>query len=319
MASVRQPRRRSGHAGADQRAARGGRRPLPKSAAVYGEARIPDRAWGEWGRVDMAMHDRAPSVVMRPQEKRAAASCALVVLLVGASIAACGRTTTAATRLSGDAGADARTSDEAGLCVGGVIVNYVATPASVIAMDAASSDAASPVDAADADTTRASDVATAPDGISMDATEAGAIDGSATDGVADAFRLPGLPTDPCGGPRPPDCPGAPRRIFACPEVRGPNGTSTFSPGDEVTVTLPVTAEGLAGYSCLGMLGQRPFVGKSAIANFVSPGYIRVVGTVPASLASGALVHFVAKASGPHGMGAACGNDLTEVEFDIEVP
>lgn len=140
-------------------------------------------------------------------------------------------------------------------------------------------------------------------------------------GADGEVRLPGLPTDPCVTFASPACPGGPRSIFGCPTIRGPNGSSTIHPGDQITVTVPMSDEGLASYSCFGIDSNNTLVGGYYLTYAVKPAYAQATGQVPPSLKPGTVIHFTAEASGSRytsGPGAACSNDLTRIEFDVMV-
>ena len=125
------------------------------------------------------------------------------------------------------------------------------------------------------------------------------------------------PTDPCVTYVRPDCPGS--SIFGCPSVTGPNGSTTIHPGNQITVKVPVTDEGLAAYSCNGLGTDQDLVGGSELFYAVKPAYVEESGQVPASAKPGTLYHFTAVASGSrYTSGTACENDLTRLDFDVTV-
>jgi hypothetical protein len=131
--------------------------------------------------------------------------------------------------------------------------------------------------------------------------------------------LPGLPTDPCGGPAPPDCSAVPRPVFDCPVVRGPDGTSSVSPGDAITVTVPIFDDMLSAYSCTGIEADHALIGASVLAYAVKPGYVRISGQLPPATAHGTVIHFDAVASGArYSPETPCSSDLTRIDFDITV-
>jgi hypothetical protein len=127
------------------------------------------------------------------------------------------------------------------------------------------------------------------------------------------------PRDPCVTYARPDCPGGPRWIFGCPSVVGPNGSSAIHPGDQITVKVPVTDEGLGAYSCNGLGTDQPLIGGSELFYAVKPGYVQESGQVPASTKPGTFYHFIAVASGSrYTAGTACENDVTRLDFDVTV-
>lgn len=137
----------------------------------------------------------------------------------------------------------------------------------------------------------------------------------------DAGRLPGLPSNPCADYPAPDCPAGPRAIFACPIVSGPGGASTIHPGDQITVTVPITDEGLAAYSCFGLSGDQPVMGGAELFYAVKPGYVRMSGQLAPSTKPGTVIHFRASADGTAyvpAAGTACSGDLTRLDFDVTV-
>lgn len=144
---------------------------------------------------------------------------------------------------------------------------------------------------------------------------------SAADGADAARRLSGLPTDPCGNHGARDCQTAPRAIFGCPKVQGPNGSSTIHPGERIVVTVPITDLGLTSYSCEGLDADQPLTGASELLYGVKPGYVELSGVLPSSTKSGTVIHFSAEASGTGytpASGSACSNDLTRIDFDVTV-
>ena len=133
----------------------------------------------------------------------------------------------------------------------------------------------------------------------------------------DAGGRPGLQLHPCRNTRPMDCAGTPRAIFACPSVSTPNAGDDVHAGDQITVTVPITGEGLAAYSCFGLLDDRGLTQVSVLLNgSVKPGYIEESGRVLDSEPPVAAIHFSANAAGPRQQ--ACAGDLTRVEFDLIV-
>jgi hypothetical protein len=132
----------------------------------------------------------------------------------------------------------------------------------------------------------------------------------------DAGGLPGLRPDPCRHARPMDCPGTPRAIFGCPSVSTPNAGGDVHRGDQITVTVPITDEGLAAYSCFGLLDDRGLTRVSVLLYAVKPGYVEESGRVLDSNPPGAAIHFSAEATGTRQ--EACAGDLTRVEFDVIV-
>jgi hypothetical protein len=127
------------------------------------------------------------------------------------------------------------------------------------------------------------------------------------------------PTDPCVTYARPQCPGGPRWIFGCPSVVGPNGSTAIHPGDQITVKVPITDDGLNAYSCNGLGTDQPLVGGSELFYGVKPGYVEDSGQVPASTKPGTTYHFTAVASGSrYTTGSACSNDLTRIDFDVTV-
>jgi hypothetical protein len=127
------------------------------------------------------------------------------------------------------------------------------------------------------------------------------------------------PTDPCVTYGRPDCPGGPRSIFGCPSVVGPSGSTTIHPGDQITVKVSITDEGLGAYSCNGLGADQPLVGGNELFYGVKPGYVEESGQIPASTKPGTIYHFTAVASGSrYTTGTACENDLTRLDFDVTV-
>lgn len=134
-------------------------------------------------------------------------------------------------------------------------------------------------------------------------------------------RLPGLPTAPCGVHGVLDCLTPPRAIFGCPSVSGPSGAGTIHPGERIVVTVPITDEGLAAYSCEGLVADQPLTLASVLVYAVKPGYVQLSGELPSDMKPGTVIHFSAEASGTaHASGtlAACSNDLTRMDFDVKV-
>jgi hypothetical protein len=127
------------------------------------------------------------------------------------------------------------------------------------------------------------------------------------------------PTDPCVTYARPQCPGGPRSIFGCPSVVGPNGSTAIHPGDQITVKVPITDEGLGAYSCNGLSTDQSLVGGSELFYAVKPAYVQVSGRLPTSTKPGTVYHFTAEASGSrYTFGTACSNDLTRLDFDVTV-
>jgi hypothetical protein len=127
------------------------------------------------------------------------------------------------------------------------------------------------------------------------------------------------PTDPCVTYARPDCPGGPRSIFGCPSVVDANGSNVIHPGDQITVKVSITDEGLGGYSCNGLGTDQPLVGGSDLFYAVKPAYVEESGQVPASTKPGTTYHFTAVGSGSrYTAGTACENDFTRIDFDVTV-
>jgi len=129
------------------------------------------------------------------------------------------------------------------------------------------------------------------------------------------------PTDPCVTYARPDCSGGPRSIFGCPTVITANGSGVVHPGDQITVQVPITDDGLTAYSCHGLATDQDLVGGSELVYGVKPAYVQESGQIPPSTALGTVYHFTAVASGSRYTSApetACGNDLTKLDFDVIV-
>jgi hypothetical protein len=129
-----------------------------------------------------------------------------------------------------------------------------------------------------------------------------------------------IPSDPCVTYTPPDCPGPPRWIFGCPIVEGPNRSPTVHAGDEISVKLEVSDDGLGAYSCMGVGTDSPLTGGMSLFDAVRPAYVQETGQIPPSTPPGTVMHFEAVASGSSYAPAltACSRDLTQVEFDVTV-
>jgi hypothetical protein len=137
--------------------------------------------------------------------------------------------------------------------------------------------------------------------------------------IVDGGFVHSLPTDPCVTYVRRDCPGDPRSVFGCPSVVGPSGSSGIHPGDQITVRVPITDDGLAAYSCFGVSTEQYLAGGSALTYAVRPAYVMVSGQVPASAKPRTIYHFTAMASGSrYTSGSACENDLTQLDFDVSV-
>jgi len=132
----------------------------------------------------------------------------------------------------------------------------------------------------------------------------------------DAGGLPGLPPHPCRNAPPKECPGPPRAIFACPNVSSPNASGDVHRGDQITVTVPITDEGLDAYSCFGLSDARGMSQVSVLLYAVKPAYVEESGRVLDTDPPGAAIHFSAEAAGTRQ--EACAGDLTRVEFDVIV-
>lgn len=124
-----------------------------------------------------------------------------------------------------------------------------------------------------------------------------------------------LPPDPCGTRTLNECASGPRSIFSCPVVSGPDG-SAVHPGDAISVTVPITDEGLEAYSCFGLVDEGGFSDASSLLDAVKPGYLRTSGHLAPALAPGTVLHFTAEASGSNA--TSCTNDLTRLDFDVTV-
>lgn len=128
-----------------------------------------------------------------------------------------------------------------------------------------------------------------------------------------------LPTDPCVTYARPECPGGPRWIFGCPSVVGPDGTGVVHPGDRITVRVPVTEDGLHGYSCNGLGTDQPLLDGSSLFYAAKPAYVEQAGRIPPSTTPGTVYHFTAVASGSrYTSGTACEEDLTRIDFDLTI-
>jgi len=134
----------------------------------------------------------------------------------------------------------------------------------------------------------------------------------------EAGHLPGLPPNPCGVKPLPACPSGPRAIFSCPEIPGWATPGKVSPGDQITVRVPVSDAGNDDYSCAGIDAEPPLENASVLSYAVKPAYVQISGRVP-SLPSGSFIHFTAMVSGArYPGGTACAGDLTQFEFDLMV-
>lgn len=202
-----------------------------------------------------------------------------------------------------------RQFDDASTSTGGASTGGGPSSGGDSSLDAGSLDSAS-VDACD-------------NGIVTKVTRSRAPASSAEAGAPNAIRrvdggfVFATPTDPCVTYRRPDCPGAPRSMFGCPSVVGPNGNTAIHPGDHITVKVPITDEG--AYSCKGLDAEEPIAGGSERLYDVSPAYVELSGQIPTSTKPGTVYHFTAAASGSrYAAGTACENDLTRLDFGVTV-
>jgi hypothetical protein len=127
----------------------------------------------------------------------------------------------------------------------------------------------------------------------------------------------GLPQGSCG-PRPVACQSSPRVTFSCPIVRGPADSGAIAPGDTVTVTVPLTSTVGLGYPCFGLTADHGVAGTTPGVSiyYLSPtqGYpLTFTVQLPASLAPGTVVHFVA-----YVVLSPCPGDTGAIGFDVVV-
>jgi hypothetical protein len=104
-------------------------------------------------------------------------------------------------------------------------------------------------------------------------------------------------------------------------VSGPGGASAIHAGDQISVTVPIHDDTLVAYSCFGLSSEQSLIGGMELLYGVAPAYVRSSGQVPPGTKPGTVMHFSAVASGTAYAptdGAACSDDLTQMDFDVTV-
>jgi hypothetical protein len=128
----------------------------------------------------------------------------------------------------------------------------------------------------------------------------------------------GLPQGSCIAPASAVCTSAPRVTLSCPVVRGPADSGTIAPGDTISVGVLMTSTVDLPYPCFGLTAdhdvQTALPAVTIYALKPSQDYpLWFSAVLPASIAPGTVVHFVA-----YVVLSPCPGDTGALEFDVTV-